>query len=87
MTRLENHLPETFWMVEASAQELFSAGRRKFGELLLSSTTPLPKPLTPSVLLSVRLPGLVMLAQPGNLVNVATSLDAHTPLFAVTPAL
>lgn len=82
---LENHLPERFWMVEASAQELFTASRRKFGELLLSCTTPLPKPLNITSLLAARLPGMFLLPQAGNLTKLSTNLQSHTPLFTATP--
>lgn len=78
---MENHLPERFWMVEASAPELFTASRRKFGELLLSATTPLPKPLDISPLLAARLPGMVLLPQSGNIVRLPTGLQSHTPLY------
>jgi len=81
VSQLENHLPERFWMIEASAQELFTASRRKFGELLLSCTTPLPKPLTIAPLLAARLPGIVLLPQAGNLSQLATNLQGHTPLY------
>lgn len=84
--RMESHLPERFWMIEASAPELFSASRRKFGELLLSATTPLPKPLNITPLLAARLPGMVLLPQAGNLARLSTELQSHTPLFTSGPA-
>ena len=44
----------TRWMVEASAPELFSASRRKFGEVLVSAMAPMPTPLNASLLLAAR---------------------------------
>jgi hypothetical protein len=81
ITQMENHLPERFWMIEASAQELFAASRRKFGELLLSCTTPLPKPLNITPLLSARLPGMLLLPQAGGLAKLSTGLQGHTALY------
>jgi len=49
-------LLEWFWMVEASAPELFSATRRKFGEVLLRADLAVPKPMDFSLLLALRLP-------------------------------
>jgi hypothetical protein len=50
-------LPKWFWMVKASAPELFSATRRKFREVLLSVGQAVPKPMDFSLLLALRLPG------------------------------
>ena len=86
ITRLENHLPERFWMIEASAQELFTASRRKFGEILLSCTTPLPRPLNLSLMLAARLPGLLLISQPGGLATMNSQLQGHTPIFTAPPA-
>ncbi len=68
-------------MIEASAPELFDASRRKFGELLLSATLPLPKLLNIGPLLTARLPGMVLMTQAGNIVRLSTALQSHTPLF------
>jgi len=86
---LAQALPERFWMIEASAQELFAASRRKFGELLLSCTTPLPSPLPRplprpvmlSLLLAARLPGVVLMPKDGELVVTPRRLQGHTPIF------
>lgn len=86
ITRLENLLPEHFWMIEASAQELFTASRRKFGELLLSCTKPMPRPLSLDLLLAARLPGMWLIPQPGGLTTEITQLQGHTPIFTSTPA-
>lgn len=85
ISRLENHLPEHFWMIEASAQELFTASRRKFGELLLSCTTSLPRPLNLSLLLAARLPGLVLVSHPEGLATASSQLQGHTPIFSTLP--
>jgi hypothetical protein len=86
ISQVENHLPERFWMIEASAPELFNASRRKFGELLLSATLPLPRPLDISPLLAARLPGMVLMPQAGNIVRLPTGLQSHTPLFTAEVA-
>ena len=84
IAQLENHLPEYFWMIEASAQELFTASRRKFGELLLSSTTPLPRPLDLTLMLAARLPGMVLIAESAGLSTEFTQLQGPTPIFSAT---
>jgi len=82
ISQLENHLPERFWMIEASAHELFTASRRKFGELLLTSTVALPKPLNITPLLAARLPGILLLTQAsGNLTRLPTKLQGHTSIY------
>ena len=77
--KLQALVPDCFWMVEASAPELFSVSRRKFGEVLLVANKPLPKPLNPSVLLAARLPGFALLGE--SLAVERTKLTGHTPLF------
>jgi hypothetical protein len=81
--KFQNHLPETFWMVEASAPELFATSRRKFGEILLSAQLSVPKPLNLSLLLAARVPGLVMIRQQNNVPIDQTHLQGHTGLFNV----
>jgi len=54
-----------FWMVEASAPELFSATRRKFGEILIKSDVLAPKSLNWSLFLLARLPGEIVRLKPG----------------------
>lgn len=87
ISRMQNHLPERFWMIEASAQELYTASRRKFGELLLSCTLPLPRPLNLSVMLAARLPGVLLSLQQGGLATHPVQLQGHTPIFTSQPAL
>ena len=87
--KFQNILPEHFWMIEASAPELFSSTRRKFGEVLLTAQTPLPKPLNLSLLLAARFPGMVMVQQQGQAPVEQTRLNGHTDLFSLcarTPA-
>jgi hypothetical protein len=81
IARMENLLPDYFWMIEASAQELFTASRRKFGELLLYATKPLPRPLNIDLMLAARLPGLWLIPQTGGITAEPTLLKGHTPLF------
>ncbi len=78
--RLRNRLPESFWMIEASAPELFATSRRKFGEVLLVANTPLPKPLDASMLIAARLPGLTLTQNNLQLDVKPTALQSHTPL-------
>lgn len=81
---LQQLLPPHFWMVEASAPELFSSTRRKFGEILLAIDKP-AKPLTSSLLLAARLPGFVFLNPGGGNINMrTTALTGHTPLFSLS---
>ena len=79
--KFQNHLPETFWIIEASAPELFASSRRKFGEVLLSAQLAIPKPLNLSLLLAARVPGMVMFNQQNNVTIDQTKLQAHTDLF------
>lgn len=85
LQKLENHLPEYFWVVEASAPELFSGSRRKFGEILVSAQTQLPKPLDLTLLLGARLPGIIILRQQGTVPIDTTQLQSHTDLLSLTP--
>lgn len=73
-------LPDYFWMVEASAPELFSATRRKFGEILLRSDVEAPKHLDWSLFLLARLPGGVVRLTPGVEVQPCGTIG-HIELF------
>jgi hypothetical protein len=80
ISELETKLPEFMWMVEISAPELFSCSRRKFGEVILSATTPIPSPIDLSLFLSARLPGIVIV-KTGNQIPIAcTKLNGHSEL-------
>ena len=80
IAKLDAKLPAVMWMVEVSAPELFSCSRRKFGEVILSATTPLPPQIDLSLLLSARLPGIVIVKD-GDQFPVELSLfDAHSEL-------
>jgi hypothetical protein len=80
--KLQNTLPDSFWMVEASAPELFAGSRRKFGEVLVSAQQPIPKPLNPSLLLAARLPGLLIIGGDAKPLAIEkTKLEGHTALF------
>ncbi len=74
-------LPEWFWMVEASAPELFSATRRKFGEVLLRAALAVPKPMDFSLLLGLRLPGQFLQIEGPTLQRIDTGTSAHVALF------
>ena len=80
--RLRDMLPANFWMVEVSAPELFAATRRKFGEILVAADKPATHPLSPSLFLAARLPGL-LLVNPGtgSLEVRPSKLVGHTALF------
>jgi hypothetical protein len=72
-------LPTNFWMVEASAPELYTVSRRKFGEVLLSPTKHRTEPLT-SLVLAARLPGVVSFGG-ATLTNEPSAVEGHTPIF------
>ncbi|MEI6656646.1 MAG: hypothetical protein WCP45_17925, partial [Verrucomicrobiota bacterium] len=78
-------LPERFWVIETSAQEMFTANRRKFGEVLIYSDVPMPRPLNTSLLIAARLPGMLLFNGPAGIVTEATALAGHTPLFSSPP--
>ena len=82
LRKFRNYLPPIFWMVEASAPELFNSSRRKFGEVLLPCDKPPPTPLNASLMLATRLPGLIYF-RPGQLqLEIRpTQLKGHTSLF------
>jgi len=80
LNEFTKRLPETFWLVEASAPELFSASRRKFGEVIISAIAPMPKPLDASLLLAARLPGVVLFDEGANFIPKLTQLDGHTDI-------
>jgi len=82
VSELEKALPERFWMIEASAQELFTVSRRKFGEILLDCSKPLPKPLDPSPLLAMRLPGMLWHSEAGQLKMRTSAQQGHTPIYS-----
>jgi hypothetical protein len=52
---------DLFWMVELSVPELFSANRRKVGEVLLHTTRPIGDGLDWGNLFCVRVPGCLAL--------------------------
>jgi hypothetical protein len=68
-------------MVEASAPELFSATRRKFGEVLLRADLAVPKPMDFSLLLALRLPGQFLHIEDQTLQRIDTETAAHIALF------
>jgi hypothetical protein len=74
-------LPEWLWMVEASAPELFSATRRKFGEVLIRADLAVPKPMDISLLLGLRLPGQFLNIEGQTLQRIDTGTTAHVALF------
>ena len=80
--KFEKQLPTFFWQIEASAPELFSCSRRKFGEILLSCNLAIPKPLDASLLLAARLPGLILWGDKGQLSVEQIELKGHTNLFS-----
>jgi len=86
LASLKRHLQGDFWMVELSVPELFSANRRKLGEVLLVSDT------APGVhrdfrnYVLARVPGHFAFHTGGDLVNpqfsfVPSGIAGHVPLF------
>jgi hypothetical protein len=82
--KLRSTLPDTFWMIEASAPELFAVSREKFGEVLLVTDKPKSSPLF-SLVLSVRLPGVILFGGGDELNVEKTKLEGHTPIFTFAP--
>jgi hypothetical protein len=79
--RLNDLLPAHFWMIEASAPELYATTRRKFGEILVAADKPAPPPFSPSLFLAARLPGLVLVNPGTGSLDVRPSqLRGHTAL-------
>ena len=79
--RLRELLPAHFWMVEASAPELFATTRRKFGEILIAADKP-GTPISSALLLAARLPGFILVNPGTGLLDIRPSqLLGHTPLF------
>jgi hypothetical protein len=78
--RLKRMLPETFWMVETSCSELFSATRAKFGEVLLTcenvdgNFNGVAKPL------AIRLPGVIYFEE--EKLPILTQINSYTPLYS-----
>jgi hypothetical protein len=79
---LESHLPGKFWLIEASATELFASSRRKFGEVLLAADKTMPKPLDTSLLIAGRLPGMYFVNQTTGFGVTQTQLQGHSALFS-----
>ena len=86
-TRLELELPEYFWMVEVSATELFSASRRKFGEILIQSNAAAPKSLDWSLFILARLPALIVRLKDGGVEFLASGTAGHISLFQYPPRI
>lgn len=61
--------------------ELFSATRRKFGEVLLRADLAVPKPMDFSLLLGLRLPGQFLHIEGQTLQRIDTGTSAHVALF------
>ena len=74
-------VPPNFWLVEASAPELLTVSRRKFGEVLIPAPDQDPNEIDSSQMLAARLPGIVIVPdrQP-----FPSNLRWHTPLFTFT---
>lgn len=71
-------LPESLWLAELSAPELFSGTRRKFGELIIAMDQPASTDL--SLLLAARLPTLAVVRNEGSLHILPTEVMGHTQL-------
>jgi len=85
INQCDQSLPENFWMVEVSCPELFSATRRKFGEVILSSDS-CENAFDYTSFLMLRLPGLFILKGcAGSLQKVLlldTDIKGHTQIFS-----
>jgi hypothetical protein len=81
VARIAETIPEQFWMVEASAPELFSASRRKFGELLVRSDLSPEDANETDLWLSARLPGSLLVRAGQGFHAIESGIGTHTPLF------
>ena len=81
IAKFDSRLPDVMWMVEVSAPELFSCSRRKFGEVILSASMPLPPQIDLSLFLSARLPGIVLMNEGGQFPVGTTTLEGHSELY------
>lgn len=82
---IDRSLPDRFWMVEATIQELFTASRRKFGEVLVVCERPLPRPLNPDPLLALRLPGTLWHRESADIHTRTSGQTGHMPIFSSAP--
>ncbi|MBI2511768.1 MAG: hypothetical protein HYV96_07315 [Opitutae bacterium] len=78
---LAARLPETFWLVEISAPELFPSSRRKFGEVLIAAELP-DQAIDPVLML--RAPGVLVFPTPTGIETHRTRLRGHTDLFRLS---
>ncbi|MDR1924761.1 MAG: hypothetical protein LBQ66_10345 [Planctomycetaceae bacterium] len=80
-------LPTHFWMVEASMQELFSASRKKFGEVIIC---PDGEDVTfnPCSFICMRLPSCVIIRDTYDCSKhhlQQCNIKGHTPIYSSTP--
>lgn len=78
---LASKLPDTFWLVEASAPELFSASRRKFGEVLLSAQKASTDPEGQDLWLAARLSGTILIRDKNGFQAIDSRVKSHVQLF------
>ena len=81
---LQDGLPARFWMVEVSLPELYTANKRKLGELLFDITTPRPKDPLLGSWLGGRLPGIFYIPAPAKdevPLPQPSSLQGHVDLY------
>jgi hypothetical protein len=81
-------LPDQFWMVEASMPELFSASRKKFGEVIIC---PEGDNVTfgPCSLISMRLPSCVIVRSVNDCSKQQyhnSSIQGHTSVYSSAPS-
>jgi len=75
-------LPGEFYMVEVSAPELFSASRRKFGEILLAFGQPFDPANIWKHFLTARLPGLLFDRQSNTVCSLPLDLTGHSQIYS-----
>lgn len=83
---LERDIPDRIWMVELSIPELFSANRRKLGEVILLAGKPTGPSRDFSNFLLARLPGAFVFCTGGDIANpefslVPSGVNGHVSLF------
>ena len=84
---LTTHLNSSFyWLIEISLPELFSANRRKVGEIIIRSDIKPPHSRSMDSFVFARIPGFVTMYSSGDANNpefsfIQSGIDSHTPLY------
>jgi len=81
LKRIANELPASFYAVEFSLPDIFSANRRKLGEVLLRCDKVPTSATDPCVMIAARAPGILFMPNGNKLwPEIATGINSHLPL-------